>query len=229
MRWRSRSPCAAASSFIMSGCAPRRRPHGGAVKNDLIRRSGVQNFGILGLGRIGTAVALRAKAFGFRVHFYDPYLPNGAELALGIGRAVSLEDLLRETDTLSIHTPLTRETRGMLGPDQLSLLPRGAVVVNTARGPIVDTDALLALLRNGHLAGVGLDVLPIEPPVEPYPQILRAYRERKAGLEGRLIITPHAAWFTPQSELDTRKKSAETMRAALLTNRPQNVITPDMY
>jgi phosphoglycerate dehydrogenase-like enzyme len=201
----------------------------GAVKNDLIRRLGVQNFGILGLGRIGTAVALRARAFGFHVSFYDPYLPNGAELALGIGRAATLEDLLRQTDTLSIHTPLTRETRGLLGHDQLSLLPKGAVVVNTARGPIVDVDALLALLRSGHIAGAGLDVLPVEPPVDPIPAILRAYREREPGLEGRLVITPHAAWFTPESEHDTRRKSAETMRAALGTNRPQNVITPDMY
>jgi phosphoglycerate dehydrogenase-like enzyme len=201
----------------------------GAVKNELIRRLGVQNFGIVGLGRIGTAVALRARAFGFRVAFYDPYLPNGAELALGIGRAATLEDLLCRSDTVSIHTPLTRETRGLLGHAQLSLLPRGAVLVNTARGPIVDTDALLALLRSGHLAGVGLDVLPVEPPVDPIPEILRAYREREPGLEGRLIITPHAAWFTPESEADTRRKSAETMRAALLTNRAQNVITPDMY
>src|SRR5258706_13592172 len=77
----------------------------------MIRRLGVQNFGIIGLGRIGTAVALRAKAFNFRVVFYDPYLPNGIELALGIDRASSLEELLRQTDTLSIHTPLTPETR----------------------------------------------------------------------------------------------------------------------
>jgi phosphoglycerate dehydrogenase-like enzyme len=201
----------------------------GAVKNALIRRLGVQNFGIVGLGRIGTAVALRARAFGFHVHFYDPYLPNGAELALGIGRAATLEDLLRQTDTLSIHTPLTRETRGLLGHNQLTLLPEGAVVVNTARGPIIDTDALLALLRSGHLAAAGLDVLPVEPPVDPVPEILRAYREREPGLEGRLVITPHAAWFTPESEQDTRRKSADTMRAALLTNRPQNVITPDTY
>jgi phosphoglycerate dehydrogenase-like enzyme len=201
----------------------------GAVKNDLIRRLGMQNFGVIGLGRIGTAVALRAKAFGFRVSFYDPYLPNGAELALGIGRAARLEDLLRASDTVSIHTPLTRETRGLIGAEQLSLLPQGAVLVNTARGPIVDVDALLTLLRSGHIAGAALDVLPIEPPVDPLPAILRAYREREPGLEGRLIITPHAAWFTPESEADTRRKSAETMRAALLTNRPQNVITPDMY
>lgn len=200
----------------------------GAVKNDLIRRLGVQNFGIVGLGRIGTAVALRARAFGYRVSFYDPYLPNGAELALGVGRAATLEDLLRQSDTLSVHSPLTRETRGLLGYEQLALLPKGAVVVNTARGPIIDVDALLALLRSGHLAGAGLDVLPVEPPVDP-PAILRAYREHEPGLEGRLIITPHAAWFTPESEADTRRKSAETMRAGLLTNRPQNVITPDLY
>ena len=201
----------------------------GLAENALVRRLGVQNFGIVGLGRIGTAVALRARAFGFRVIFYDPYLPNGAELALGIGRAQSLEALLPETDILSIHTPLTPETRGLIGRDRLALLPRGAIVVNTARGPIVDPDGLLALLREGHIAAAGLDVLPVEPPVEPYPEILRAYREREPALEGRLVITPHAAWFTPESEHDTRVKSAETMRAALLTNRPRNVITPEMY
>jgi C-terminal binding protein len=201
----------------------------GAVKNELIRRSGVQNFGIVGLGRIGTAVALRARAFGFRVRFFDPYLPNGVELALGIARAPTLEDLLRDSDTLSVHTPLTPETTRMLGHEELGRLRRGAVVVNTARGPIIDLDALLALLRSGHIAAAGLDVLPIEPPVEPFPEILRAYRAREPALEGRLVITPHAAWFTPESEHDTRVKSAETMRAALLTNRPQNVIAPGMY
>jgi phosphoglycerate dehydrogenase-like enzyme len=201
----------------------------GPVKGELIRRFGVQTFGIIGLGRIGTAVALRARAFGFRVMFHDPHLPNGTELALGIARAPSLQDLLRQTDTLSVHTPLTPETRGMLGHAELALLRKGAVVVNTARGPIIDLDALLSLLRDGHIAAAGLDVLPVEPPVEPIPELLRAYRAREPGLEGRLVVTPHAAWFTPESEHDTRVKSAETMRAALLTNRPQNVITPDMY
>src|ERR1700674_4503282 len=110
----------------------------------MIRRLGMQTFGIIGLGRIGTAVALRAKAFNFRVVFYDPYLPNGIELALGIDRASSLEELLRQTDTLSIHTPLTPETRGLLGHAELSLLRPGAVVINDARGPILDLDALLA-------------------------------------------------------------------------------------
>jgi phosphoglycerate dehydrogenase-like enzyme len=197
--------------------------------HDLIQRLGTQTFGIVGLGRIGTAVALRAKAFNFRVMFYDPKHPNGHELGLGIERAPTLEDLLRQTDTLSIHAPLTIETRGLLAHDQLSLLPKGAVVVNDARGPILDLDALYALLKSGHIAGAGLDVLPQEPPVEPVPELLRAYRAREPWLEGRLVITPHSAWLTPHSEHDTRRKSAETMRAALLTNNPQNVITPDMY
>ena len=201
----------------------------GPVSGELIRRFGVQTFGIIGLGRIGTAVALRARAFGFRVMFYDPHLPNGTELGLGVARAATLEDLLRQTDTLSIHTPLTPQTRGMLGRAQLALLRKGAVVVNTARGPIIELDALMALLRNGHIAAAGLDVLPVEPPIEPIPELLRAYRAREPWLEGRLVVTPHAAWFTPESEHDTRVKSAETMRAALLTNRPQNVITPEMY
>jgi C-terminal binding protein len=195
----------------------------------MIQRLGTLTVGIVGLGRIGTAVALRAKAFNQRVVFYDPKHPNGHELGLGIERAATLEDLLRQTDTLSIHCPLTVETRGMIGYEQLSLLKPGAVVVNDARGPILDLDALAALLKSGHIAAAGLDVLPVEPPVEPVPELLRAYRAREAWLEGRLVITPHSAWLTPQSELDTRRKSAETMRAALLTNNPQNVITPDMF
>ena len=200
-----------------------------SFQDPLIQRLGTQTFGIVGLGRIGTAVALRAKAFNFRVVFYDPKHPNGHELGLGIERAATLEDLLRQTNTLSIHAPLTVETRGMLGRNELSLLPKGAVVVNDARGPILDLDALYDLLKNGHIAGAGLDVLPVEPPVEPIPELLRAYRAREPWLEGRLVITPHSAWLTPHSFEDTRRKSAETMRAALLTNQPQNVITPDMF
>jgi phosphoglycerate dehydrogenase-like enzyme len=197
------------------------------IDDPLVRRSSVQTFGIVGMGRIATAVALRAKAFGFRVVFYDPHLPNGVELGLGVERAATLEALLRQTDTLSAHTPLTRETRGMLGLKELSLLPKGAVVVNTARGPIIDIDALAMLLKSGHLAGVGLDVVPVEPPVEPVPELIRAYRAREDWTLGRLIITPHSAFYTPQAWDDIRSKSAETMRAALLGPRAQNVIPPE--
>ncbi len=149
-------------------------------------------------------------------------------MALGLLRAPSLEALLREADVLSVHTPLTRQTRGMLGLAELRLLPKNAVLVNTARGPIVDVDALGTLLREGHLAAAALDVLPVEPPAEPLPELVRAYRAREPWLEGRLVITPHAAFYSPEAYADIRSKSAETMRAALLTDRPQNVITPEM-
>ncbi len=195
----------------------------------LIRRNESLGFGILGLGRIGTAVALRAKAFGARVIAYDPYQPNGVERALGIARARSLDDLLGAADTLSIHAPLTPETRGMLGARELAKLPPGAVVVNTARGPILDVEALAEAMRAGHIAGAGLDVLPTEPPVEPVPTLLAAYRARAPWVEGRLIITPHSAFHTPEAWQDIRVKSAETMRSALLGPRPQNVITPEMF
>lgn len=199
------------------------------VLDPLIRRSNVQTFGVIGLGRIGTAAALRAKAFGFRVVFFDPYKPNGTELSYGFERARTLEELLRMTDTLSVHAPLTPETRNMLGARELAMLPKGAILVNTARGPIVDIDAIPPLLKDGHLAGVGLDVVPVEPPVEPLPELIRAYRAREPWTEGRLIITPHSAFHTPQAWDDIRSKSAETMRAALLGPVPQNVIRPEDY
>jgi phosphoglycerate dehydrogenase-like enzyme len=199
-----------------------------AIEHPLIRRLGVQTFGIVGLGRIGTAAALRAKALGFTVAFYDPFLPNGVDLALGIQRERTLEGLLRRSDVLSLHAPLTPQTRNMIGARQLALLPDAAVLVNTARGPMVDLEAVADALRSGRLAGVGLDVLPVEPP-EPVPPLLRAYRAREKWLEGRLIITPHSAYHSPEAWADIRRKSAETMVAALLSDQPQNVITAEMF
>ena len=199
------------------------------IESPLVRRMSVQTFGIVGLGRIGTAAALRAKAFGFRVVFFDPYRPNGSELALGIERARTLDELLAQSDVLSIHAPLTPETEGLIGRRELALLPQGAVVVNTARGPTIDIEALTEMLRSGHIAGAGLDVIPVEPPVEPVPELVRAYRAREPWLEGRLVITPHSAFHTPEAWADIRRKSAETMAAAVLSNQPQNVIAPGSF
>ncbi len=201
-------------------------PGWSVIRDPAIRRFSSQGFGILGLGRIGTAVALRAKALGFKVAFFDPKLPNGAELALGLGRAGSLPALLAQSNVLSVHVPLTRDTAGMLGAAEFAALPAGAVVVNTARGPVMDYHALLAALRSGHVAAAGLDVMPVEPPGEAPHPLLQAYRGREPELEGRLIVTPHSAYWSPEAERDIRIKSAETMAAAL-GNRPQNVVRPE--
>jgi C-terminal binding protein len=197
------------------------------VDSALIRRAEVQGFGIVGLGRIGTAVALRAKAFGFKVRFYDPHLPNGVDRALGITRCRTLEELMRGADVLSIHAPDTRETRGMIGARELEWLPEGAVVVNTARGTSLDITALEAGLRSGRIAGAGLDVIPVEPPVEPVPALLAAYRAREPWLLGRVVITPHSAFHTPEAWMDIRRKSAETMRDVLVEGLATNVIDPE--
>ena len=196
------------------------------IRDPAIRRVGRSTFGILGLGRIGTAVALRAKALGFRVVFHDPHLPNGADLALGIERAPTLEALLPQCDILSVHTPLTPGTTNLLGTAQFALLPEHAILINTARGGTMDFNALEAALRSGHLAAAGLDVMDVEPPTDPVHPLLQAYRNRDPALEGRLLITPHSAFWTPDAEWDIRIKSAETMAAAL-GNNPQNVIPPE--
>ncbi len=186
-----------------------------------------QGFGVGGLGRIGTAAALRAKALGFKVRFYDPNLANGWDRALGFERARTLEDLLRSADVLSIHVPDTRKTRGMIGAAQLALLPENAIGVNTARGTSLDIEALAAELRSGRLAGAGLDVIPVEPPVEPVPSLLAAYRAKEPWTIGRVIVTPHSAFHTPEAWDDIRRKSAETMRDNLVLGIPANVIDPD--
>lgn len=198
----------------------------GVIRSPIVRRFRGQGFGVLGLGRIGTAAALRAKALGFRVSFFDPYLPNGADRALGITRMESLEALMRESDVLSIHCPLTRDTRGLVGAAELASLPEGAVVVNTARGPVLDLDALEAGLRSGRIAGAGLDVLPVEPPV-PEPALLQAYRAQEEWLRGRLMILPHIAFHSPEAWDDIRLKAAETMRDVLVRGRRTNVIPPE--
>jgi phosphoglycerate dehydrogenase-like enzyme len=197
------------------------------IDDPLVRRLSFLTVGIVGLGRIGTAAALRFKAFGCRVVFFDPHLPNGVDLALGLLRAATLADLLRQSDILSLHVPLTHETRGMIGAGEIALLPQGATIVNTARGPVLDLAAVEAGLRSGRLAGAGLDVMPVEPPVEPVPELLRAYRARESWLEGRFVVTPHSAFASPEAYEDIKRKSAETMRAVLIDNKPKNVISPE--
>lgn len=170
-----------------------------------MRRLRTQTLGIVGLGRIGTATALRAKAFGFRVVFYDPYVPSGTHKAVGVERAGSLDELLQISDTLSIHCPLTPETRGFIGPDQIARMKRGAFLVNTARGDIVQKAPVFAALQSGHLGGAGLDVVEAEP-----------LRTAEEAATPNLIVTCHAAFCSPEGMVEMRSTSAKIARAAVL-------------
>ncbi len=182
-----------------------------------------RTVGIVGLGRIGLAAARRAAAFDMQVQFYDPHLPDGADLATGYRRLRSPEALFETSDVVSIHTPLTDDTRGFVNADRLRRMPEGAVLINTARGPIVDLDALEAGLREGRPAGAALDVLPVEPPKQPHP-LIRAYMDREPWLEGRLILTPHAAFYSPPGHEDLRRKAIETAALFLREGQLRNCV-----
>ncbi len=151
-------------------------------------------FGVIGLGRIGTAAALRAKAFGLDVLFYDPYKPDGYDKALGIRRCETLEELLGEVLIVSLHCPLTDETRHMICAETIAQMRPASYLVNTARGEIVDTSAIPAAIASGQLAGAGIDVLRREPPTDDDPLIM-AWRDPQHPAYDRLIINPHAAFY----------------------------------
>jgi D-3-phosphoglycerate dehydrogenase/C-terminal binding protein len=141
-----------------------------------LRRLRGRAFGVVGLGRIGTAAALRAKALGMDVIYYDPYKPCGYDKALGVRRVEHFDELLGQSHVLSLHCPLTEETHCMVGGQAIARLPSGAYLINTARGALVDTAAIPAAVASGQLAGAGIDVLESEPPPPDHPLLL-AWRD----------------------------------------------------
>ncbi len=182
-----------------------------------------RTLGIVGLGRVGTALAHRAKALGLNVVFYDPYLADGWDRAQGVRRAETLDELLAQAHILSLHCPATPETTGMIGADQLASLPRGALLINTARGALVDASAIPPAIRSGQLAGAGIDVLPVEPPPPDDPLIV-AWRDPADPCHDRLILVPHAAFYCEEGLMDIRVKAATACRRALLGERLRNVV-----
>lgn len=180
-------------------------------------------FGIVGLGRIGSAVALRAKVLGMDVVFYDPYKPDGYDRTLGIRRADTLEELLSQSMVVSLHCPHTEETRAMIDAAAIAHMQKGSYLINTARGAIVETAAVPGALASGHLAGAGIDVLPQEPPAEDDP-LIAAWRDPNHTAHERLILNPHSAFYSEEGLLDIRTKSTETCRRAIVGEPLRNVV-----
>ena len=184
-------------------------------------------FGVIGLGRIGTAAALRARAFGMDVAFYDPFLPNGAELSFGFKRASTLSELLALADVISIHTPLTSETRAMINASAVAAMKTGAYVINTARGPVCDTAALLEGLKSGKLAAVGLDVLPKEPAAAHPDPLVAAWQADEPWIHGRVLLNPHSGFYSPASFVDLAHKAVETAYFYLRDGKLQNCVNAE--
>ncbi|MBI3880105.1 MAG: C-terminal binding protein [Verrucomicrobia bacterium] len=180
-------------------------------------------FGIVGLGRIGTAVALRAKALGMDVVFHDPYAPEGRDKSLGVRCVETLDELLAQSHVLSLHCPLTPATRHLINRDSIFKMPKGSYLVNTARGGTVDVLAVLDALEKNHLAGAGIDVLETEPPAADHP-LIAAWRDSQHPAHDRLILNPHAAFYCEEGATDMRVKGSKNCRRVLLGQPPVNVV-----
>lgn len=165
-----------------------------------LHRLASRQLGVVGLGQIGAAVAERGRALGFSVAGYDTVrrdLPGVSQ--------VTLPDLLATSDVVTLHAPLTNETRQLMDDSAFARMKPGAVLVNTARGGLVDSGALVRALASGRLAGAGLDVLDPEPPSASHP-LLR---------DERVIITPHAAFYSEESLAELKRRAAEGVAAAV--------------
>jgi C-terminal binding protein len=185
-----------------------------------LRRLAGSTLGIIGLGRIGTATALRAKALRMKVVAHDPYLADGYDKALGVP-LLPLDELLAVSDVVSVHTPLNPETTGIVGAPQLARMQPHAILVNTARGKCVDAGAVAEALKSGKIGGAGLDVLPDEPPGAEDP-IVRLWQQEDPPVN--LILTPHNAFYTEQSREEMRTKAALEVRRILLGEKPRNPV-----
>ena len=179
-----------------------------------MRRVSGQVLGLVGLGRIGAAVAERAAAFGMQVLAHTQ---SGLSRDPGV-QMVSLEELLRTSDYVSLHAPLTATTRGMIGPSQFELMKPTAWIINTSRGPLIDTAALWNALQKKQIAGAALDVFSPEPPDLSEPLYC----------DERVIVTPHAAFVSQESLADLRRRAATQIAAALTGERPENVVNPQV-
>jgi D-3-phosphoglycerate dehydrogenase len=173
-----------------------------------LRRPSSLTLGVVGLGRIGRTTAERAAPWFGGVVGYDPYLPDSA-WPEGFER-LDLPELFARSSAVTLHMPLTDATRALVGSDLVGRMPPGSYVVNTARGGLVDLDALLEGLESGRLAGVALDVLPQEPPPDDHPLLSHP----------RALITPHVAWYSAEAEAELRRKAAQNIVDWAQTGRP---------
>jgi len=179
-----------------------------------LRRPREMTLGVVGLGRIGKRMAQVSRDTFKRVIAYDPYLIDG-DFPVFVERAPSLDALARASDVVSLHTPLTPETRGMIDARFFAALQHGSFLVNTARGAVVDIDALLGALDAGILAGAGLDVLPVEP----------VSRDSQLLGHPRVVLSPHSAFYSVEAERELRRKAAQNLATWLSSGRPEYVVT----
>jgi len=182
-----------------------------------IVRLSEQKLGLIAFGKIAKMVARKARAFGFSLMGFDPYVSDKEFAAEGV-RKVELDYLLKNSDIISVHAPLTQETRHMLGREEFKKMKNSSFLVNTSRGAIVDEKALHEALKEGQIAGAALDVLEEEPPAKDRP-LLKL---------DNVIFTPHAAWYSESSLKELRTKAATDLVRVLEGKTPQGLVNRKM-
>ena len=196
-----------------------------SLNKDLpIIRTSEHKLGIIGLGRIGSLLALRMKHFDMQVGFYDPYVCSGYEKVLGIRRYESLDELKSNSSIISINATLTNETKKMINKEFINSLNNNTILINTARGAIVENlDIILDGLKTNKLAAVGLDVLPEEPPKES-DDLIKIWKNVQDKLSERIIINPHAGYYSSTSIKEMRTKASKNMLSFLKGKKVKNII-----
>lgn len=184
-----------------------------------VRMFSTSTMGVLGLGRIGRCTARKARALGMRVTAYDPYVDDDIFRLHEVERCYDFEPFLEKLDYLSVHCPLTDETWHMLDACALERMRPHAVVVNTARGPIIDRPALEGALRAGRIGGAGIDVLEQEPPRGDEPILTLP----------NAIVTPHIAWYSEESHERNREQGMDELVRVLQGSRPRYIVNPEIY
>src|SRR6266853_2677185 len=174
-----------------------------------LRRLAGQVLGLVGFGNIPRALAPKAKAFGLDVIAHDPYAASDVFVSCGV-EAVSFASLLARSDFISVHAPLTPATRGLIDAAAFARMKRGAVIVNTARGPLIDEPALIAALDSGHLGGAALDVVATEPLAKDSPLLHR----------DNVILTPHTAFYSVEALNELQTKCASDVARVLNGEAP---------
>lgn len=182
-----------------------------------------KTLGIVGLGRIGSAVAIRAKALKMKVIFFDPYKDSSYEKILDVKKVKTLRELSNQSDFISLHCPLNKETKNLINDSFFNNLKKNAILINTARGNILDLDSLRKALKNNKVRAAGLDVLPIEPPTNQN-LLIKDYFLNKNYLKKKLIITPHVAFYSKTSIVEIRKKAATEALNVLLGEKAENCV-----
>lgn len=180
-------------------------------------------FGIVGCGQIGTAAAMRAKAIGMDVAFYDPYKPAGFDKAIGVRQVDNLLELLNQSYVVSVHCLLNPETRNLIDAKAIAAMPSSSYLVNTSRGAVVDLNSIPGAIATGQLAGVGIDVFPDEPPPDDHPLVV-AWKNPEHPCHDRVILNPHSAFYCVEGLEEMRRKGAANCRRALLGQSIKNIV-----